>query len=84
MPGLDPKLVAAELAALQPAFRGPGGRVGELDTALLEAWARWEARFGIVSRPPDVATMFDSAFATPLLGPEQPLDERSVRLPRHP
>jgi NitT/TauT family transport system substrate-binding protein/putative hydroxymethylpyrimidine transport system substrate-binding protein len=60
VPGLDPSLVRAELAALLPAFRGPGGRVGVLDPRVLAAWARWETRFGIVPRPPDVAAMFSS------------------------
>jgi ABC-type nitrate/sulfonate/bicarbonate transport system substrate-binding protein len=63
VPGLDAQLVSADLAALAPAFRGPGGRFGVLDQTRLHAWARWEARFGIVSRPPDVATMFDLRFA---------------------
>jgi hypothetical protein len=27
---------------------------------VLRSWARWEARFGIVKRTPDVATMFDN------------------------
>lgn len=60
--GLDPKLVAAQLDALLPAFRGPGGEVGELDMSGLRAWAVWEARFGIVRSPPDVAKMFDPSF----------------------
>lgn len=63
VPGLDPKLVDVELRGLLPAFRSAGQRVGGLDPARLEVWARWEARFGIVSRPPDVATMFTSRFA---------------------
>jgi hypothetical protein len=29
----------------------------------LRAWARWEARFGIVKRVPDVARMFDFAIS---------------------
>jgi putative hydroxymethylpyrimidine transport system substrate-binding protein len=62
VPGLDPKLVSAELAVEVPAFRAADGRVGELDPRVLAAWARWEARFGIVSRPPDVGAMFDSQF----------------------
>jgi ABC-type nitrate/sulfonate/bicarbonate transport system substrate-binding protein len=62
VPGLNPALVSAQLAALEPAFRGPGGAVGQLDMDVLEKWARWEARFGIVRRPPDVAAMFDSRF----------------------
>ncbi len=63
VPGLDPKLVSAQLNALLPAFQGAGGRVGVLDMASLQSWARWEARFGIVSRPPDVARAFDPSFA---------------------
>jgi putative hydroxymethylpyrimidine transport system substrate-binding protein len=63
--GLDPSLVSAELRALLPAFRGPGGRFGVLDPTLLRAWARWEVRFGIVKRAPDIATTFDRAFAPP-------------------
>jgi putative hydroxymethylpyrimidine transport system substrate-binding protein len=60
--GLEPKLLAAQLAVLLPAFRAPDGRVGELSSASLGAWARWEARFGIVARVPDVGTMFDTRF----------------------
>jgi putative hydroxymethylpyrimidine transport system substrate-binding protein len=59
VPGLDPSLTSAELAALLPTFRAPDGRVGELVRATLARWAGWEARFGIVARPPDVAAMFD-------------------------
>jgi ABC-type nitrate/sulfonate/bicarbonate transport system substrate-binding protein len=63
VPGLSPSLVAAQLHALLPAFRAADGRVGALDPSTLGSWARWEARFGIVSRPPDVAAMFDPSFA---------------------
>jgi ABC-type nitrate/sulfonate/bicarbonate transport system substrate-binding protein len=63
VPGLDPKLVQAELRALLPSFDQPGGRVGALDPARLAAWAGWERRFGIVTRPPDVGAMFSSRFA---------------------
>ena len=54
VPGLDRSLFLAELTALHGAF-APFGR---LDPARLRAWARWEARFGIVKRVPDVAAMF--------------------------
>ncbi len=63
VPGLDHVLDTAELAVLHPAFRGPEGRFGVLDMPLLRRWARWEARFGIVHRVPDVAAMFDTEFA---------------------
>jgi ABC-type nitrate/sulfonate/bicarbonate transport system substrate-binding protein len=62
VPGLDPKLVAAELSAERSSFRLPGGRFGELDPRALQAWAKWEVRFGIVKRTPDVAKMFNPAF----------------------
>ncbi len=61
--GLDASLVSAELPGLEKAFTGPEHRFGVLDMALLARWARWEARFGIVQRPPDVRAMFDAAFA---------------------
>jgi len=61
--GLDPKLVAAQLSALLPVFRAADGRVGVLDAASLTRWAAWEARFGIVSHPPDVAQTFDPGYA---------------------
>jgi NitT/TauT family transport system substrate-binding protein/putative hydroxymethylpyrimidine transport system substrate-binding protein len=63
VPGLDPSLVRAQLTGLLPAFHAPNGRIGELNAATLGAWASWEARFGIVRRAPDVAAMFDPAFA---------------------
>lgn len=62
VPGLDRTLVAAELSVERSAFRGPDGQIGELSPRTLRAWASWEARFGIVSRPPDVARMFDRRF----------------------
>jgi putative hydroxymethylpyrimidine transport system substrate-binding protein len=59
VPALDPKLVSAQLHGLLPAFRAADGHVGELNLRALRAWASWEARFGIVTRPPDVAQAFD-------------------------
>jgi putative hydroxymethylpyrimidine transport system substrate-binding protein len=61
--GLDASLVSAELPGLEKAFTGPEHRFGVLDMALLARWARWEARFGIVRRAPDVHAMFDTAYA---------------------
>jgi hypothetical protein len=63
VPGLNHSLDTAELAGLGTAFRGPEGRFGVLDLPLLRTWAQWEARFGIVKSPPDIATMFDPRFA---------------------
>ena len=61
VPGLDARLVMAELNALLPAFRAPDGSVGGLDLRELTAWAAWEARFGLVDRVPDPGRMFDPA-----------------------
>jgi NitT/TauT family transport system substrate-binding protein/putative hydroxymethylpyrimidine transport system substrate-binding protein len=58
VPGLDPALVGAELNALLPVFRTPGGRIGALAPATLHRWAAWETRFGIVRRPPNVGATF--------------------------
>ncbi|HEY4827545.1 MAG TPA: ABC transporter substrate-binding protein [Solirubrobacteraceae bacterium] len=68
VPGLDPKLVTTQLNALLPAFRDASGHVGALDVATLSAWARWEARFGIVRSVPDVTRAFDPAFAAGVAG----------------
>ncbi len=62
VPGLDPSLVSAELAGEQSAFLGPDGQFGDLSLPVLRAWSRWEARFGIVTSPPNVRAMFDPAF----------------------
>jgi NitT/TauT family transport system substrate-binding protein/putative hydroxymethylpyrimidine transport system substrate-binding protein len=62
VPGLNPMLVRSQLNALLGAFRGPRGRVGELDPGTLRRWAAWEARFGIVKAPPDVSALFDAGF----------------------
>lgn len=58
VPGLEPKLVNADLAALRPVFAGLHGRPGVLDPRVLRAWAAWELKFGLVSRRPDVAQAF--------------------------
>lgn len=60
--GLDRSLLEAEAAALRPALVGAAPRFGAIDTGRLRAWAVWEARFGIVARPPDVVRMFDGEF----------------------
>jgi putative hydroxymethylpyrimidine transport system substrate-binding protein len=51
----DVGLIRAQLRALAPVLTPPL----RLDRAVLERWARFDARFGIVHRPPDV----DRAFA---------------------
>ncbi|HVS28748.1 MAG TPA: ABC transporter substrate-binding protein [Solirubrobacteraceae bacterium] len=61
-PGLKRDELRAQMKAVSPAFATGAGRPGELNSGRLKAWARWEARFGIVSRPPDVGAMFDTRF----------------------
>jgi putative hydroxymethylpyrimidine transport system substrate-binding protein len=51
-----------ELDAVSPAFTEGATTYGQLDPAALRAWARWEARFGITKRPPDVARAFAPGF----------------------
>ncbi|HEX7297414.1 MAG TPA: ABC transporter substrate-binding protein [Solirubrobacteraceae bacterium] len=53
---------ARELDAVSPAFTEGAPRYGALDLRALRAWARWEARFGITTRPPDVAAAFAPGF----------------------
>jgi hypothetical protein len=60
--GLDPRLVRADLNALQAAFAPAHGSPGRLDVTTLRAWAAWEARFHLVAHPPEVARMFDTRF----------------------
>lgn len=60
VPGLDRRLLEAEMNVLAPAISPPNGQIGELVPATLNAWARWEVRFGIVRRLPDVAKLFDT------------------------
>jgi ABC-type nitrate/sulfonate/bicarbonate transport system substrate-binding protein len=59
---VDRDETARELDAVSPAFTEGATQYGELDPAALRAWARWEARFGITRRPPDVAQAFAPGF----------------------
>jgi ABC-type nitrate/sulfonate/bicarbonate transport system substrate-binding protein len=61
--GLNPADVTAQLQAELPAFTPSGGGTpGELVPSVLRTWARWEARFGIVKRAPDVSADFYGGF----------------------
>ncbi len=62
VPGLDRNALLEQLAVLHDSFVRPGGRYGELNMPALRRWAAWEARFGIVARPPDVNSIFDPSF----------------------
>ena len=59
---LDRAQLRAQLDAVSPAFVGDAPRFGALQPRVLAAWAQWEARFGIVRRPPVVAQTFDASF----------------------
>jgi NitT/TauT family transport system substrate-binding protein/putative hydroxymethylpyrimidine transport system substrate-binding protein len=54
-PGLDRSLTAAQMAAVAPAF---GQQPGRLDVATLRAWGKWDVRFGILRRAPNVHVAF--------------------------
>ena len=53
--GADVPLVRAQLDAVAPALRPPL----RLDRPLLERWAGFDARFGILERRPDVGRLFE-------------------------
>ena len=57
--GEDPALVRAQLDALRPVVSPPL----RLDRAVIEKWADFDARIGIVEKRPDVARAFDFALA---------------------
>jgi putative hydroxymethylpyrimidine transport system substrate-binding protein len=52
--GADEPLVRAQLEAVAPALRPPI----RLDRRALAGWARFDARFGILERPPDLERAF--------------------------
>ncbi|MGH2919382.1 MAG: ABC transporter substrate-binding protein [Solirubrobacteraceae bacterium] len=60
--GLDRAATKRELDAVLPAFTAGARTYGELDPERLRAWARWDRKFGIVKRLPDVERAFDGRF----------------------
>lgn len=60
--GLERAAVKRELDAVSPSFTAGARFFGELSTKRLRAWARWEKRFGIVKRLPNVARAFDGRY----------------------
>jgi putative hydroxymethylpyrimidine transport system substrate-binding protein len=60
--GLEREAVTRELDAVSPVFTAGARTFGELNQTRLKAWARWEQRFGITKRVPDVARAFDGHF----------------------
>jgi hypothetical protein len=55
----SPGQVRAQLTAVKPALSPPI----RLQPASLRGWATFDTRFGILSRPPDVAKTFDTTVA---------------------
>jgi putative hydroxymethylpyrimidine transport system substrate-binding protein len=61
--GLSAKAVNEQLKVELPAFLpAGGGGYGTIEPAVLHAWAKWEKKFGIVKKTPDIATMFSPSF----------------------
>ena len=60
--GLDRDQIQRELDALSASFTAGARGFGELNRGRLEAWARWEKRFGITKREPEVALAFDGRY----------------------
>ncbi|HWE58124.1 MAG TPA: ABC transporter substrate-binding protein [Solirubrobacteraceae bacterium] len=61
--GLSRQAVSEQLQAELPAFLPKGGGAyGALEPSVLDAWASWEVRFGIVRHRPDASAIFDRSF----------------------
>ena len=60
--GLERAQVQRELDAVSPSFTAGARGFGELSRPRLRAWARWERRFGITRREPQVELAFDGRF----------------------
>ena len=60
--GLDRAQVGRELDAVAPSFTAGARGFGELNRGRLEQWARWEQRFGITQREPQVGLAFDGRY----------------------
>jgi putative hydroxymethylpyrimidine transport system substrate-binding protein len=63
--GLDRETVQRQLDAVSPSFRAGARAIGQLSQQRLRAWARWEQRFGLVKRVPEVALAFDGRYVPP-------------------
>jgi ABC-type nitrate/sulfonate/bicarbonate transport system substrate-binding protein len=60
--GLRRTSVQRALDAVSPSFTAEARAFGELDPRRLRAWARWERRFGLVRRVPNVDRAFDGRY----------------------
>lgn len=64
-PDLDRTVAAAQLDAVAPAFTAGADYYGQLRQDVLERWAAWDLKFGIVQQPIDVGRSFDLELAHP-------------------
>ncbi|HVF78306.1 MAG TPA: ABC transporter substrate-binding protein [Solirubrobacteraceae bacterium] len=60
--GLEREQIQREFDALSPSFTAGARGFGELNRPRLETWARWEKRFGITRREPEVGLAFDGRY----------------------
>lgn len=60
--GIDRAQIGRELDAVAPSFTAGARGFGELNRARLEQWARWEKRFGITKREPEIGLAFDGRY----------------------
>jgi putative hydroxymethylpyrimidine transport system substrate-binding protein len=63
-PRLDRAALAAQIDAVGPAWSAGVRAYGQLRPAVLQRWAAWDVRFGILDRPLDVAAAFDTTLVT--------------------
>jgi putative hydroxymethylpyrimidine transport system substrate-binding protein len=64
-PDLDRAAADAQLDAVAPAFNAGADYYGQLRADVLQAWADWDLKFGIVEKPIDVGSAFDRTVAAP-------------------
>jgi len=64
-PDLDRTVAAAQLDAVSPSFTAGADYYGQLRQDILEKWAAWDLKFGIVRKPIDVGRSFDLRLAQP-------------------
>jgi putative hydroxymethylpyrimidine transport system substrate-binding protein len=64
-PDLDRAAADAQLDAVAPAFNAGADYYGQLRADVLQAWADWDLKFGIVEQPIDVGSAFDRTVAAP-------------------
>jgi putative hydroxymethylpyrimidine transport system substrate-binding protein len=64
-PDLDRDAADAQLDAVNPAFEAGADYFGQLRADVLEQWADWDLKFGIVKKPIDVGSAFDRGVAAP-------------------